>query len=146
MLLLKTDLYTHLDQEVIDEITGADDNKVTTLIKEMEDTAKAYLNRYDLDALFGAGDNPPETKNTFLMNIIKDMVCWLLVKKASPNVDMEAFRLANKEAMRTLEKISAADGLSPNGWQIKPVNPETGMNEGSRVEYSSNKRRRNNWS
>lgn len=145
MLLIKTDLYTHLDQEVIDEITSGDDNKVTTLIKDAEATAKAYLNRFDLDTLFGIGDNPPATKDAFLMNIIKDMVCWLLVKKASPNVDMEAFRLANKDAVRTLEKISDGN-LSPDGWQLRPVNAETGINEGSRVEYSSNKKRRNHWS
>jgi hypothetical protein len=126
--LVKTDLYTHIYPEKIDEITRqaqADpgypygDALVTDAIDSAIQKAQAYLNRYDVIALFGTPDGV--TAATFtdssLKRIVKDITCWELLTLCNTNINLEVFDIKNKAAIRYLKDIQCGDE-QPNGWPV----------------------------
>ena len=137
--LLKTDLYTHLYEDIIDQITREDDDIVERVITSAINEAKYYLSKYDLLKLFGDEETAPEVVDSKLQDTVKDLACWQLVRLANPNVNIELFRTNYEDAIKTLEKIQAGKADPP--WPRKPDDPETDFNEGSTINWTSNPKR-----
>lgn len=137
--LVKADLFSHLYPEIIEEITRADDTKVTTAISGAVAEAKSYLSKYDLTLLFADGFTDENLKYK-----VKDMACWHLIKLCNPNIDVAMFRTAYEDAIKYFDKV--IKGLiDPDGWPYKPNDPVTPFPEGSSVTYSSTPRKCQHW-
>lgn len=139
--LTEADLYTHLYQEVIDEIKRTDTSLPQQCIWDAVDEAKAYLSRYDLLKLFGTNTTEPVFLSPMLQNAVKDIACWYLVRKANPNVNIELFRIAYEDAIKKLTLIMKGQ-MSPDGWPL-PIDETTGEPSGSLVITKSNRKRSN---
>ena len=140
--LVKADLYTHIDEEIIDQLTRNDDGKVTTAIAVALDEAKSYLGRFDIASLFN--DTTPTPDDANLKDKTKDLVCWHLLKLSNANSDLELFKEAYDDAIKWL--LNVAKGLvSPDGWPLKTDDENTNMAEGALVGSSSNTKRVNHF-
>jgi phage gp36-like protein len=116
-IIVKTDLYTRLYEEVINEITRDDDSIVANAIDNAIAEAKMYLSQFELIALFGSVEN--DTAATFtdkaLSNLLKDIAAWQLVSLCNVAVNYEAIRSRYKDAIATLTKIQSG--------QVNPMWP-----------------------
>lgn len=102
--LTVSELYTHLYQEVIDEISRNDATKADTAIDAATEEAKGYLTSYDTDAIFNAtGDG----RNPILLLYVKDIAVWHFINLANPNVDMQLRLERYEKAVKWLEKVQA---------------------------------------
>jgi len=137
--LIKTDLYTHLYEEIIEQITREDDDIVERVITSAINEAKYYLSKYDLLKLFGDEDTAPEVVDSNLQDTVKHLACWKLVSLGNPNINLELFRTNYEDAIKMLEKIQAGKADPP--WPRKPDDPETDFNEGSTINWTSNPKR-----
>lgn len=137
-LLVKSDLATHLYEEVIDEITREEDSIVSKAIANGEGEVRSYLNRYDLTTMFGGSYD-----NQHLKSIVIDVVAWHLIKLANPNVNMELFRTSYEDAIKFLEKVMK--GMADPEWPLKPDNPDTSIDESGNVAWHSNLKRNNHF-
>lgn len=141
MLLKKTDLYSHLYQEVIEEIvrsTAADNDVLQKAIIAAEAEAKAYLNRFDKAAMF-----VPENEDELLRGKVKDMAMWHLCKLANPNVNLELAKTLYDDALKFFKMVMKGE-VDPDGWQLKD-DAGTGLDESGHIEWSSNTKRRNHY-
>lgn len=141
--LTKDDLTTHIYAEVRDEITRADDTLITKAITTGVGMAKSYLNRYDLVAMFGVGDTNPTFTDEFLNSVVKDIVCWHLIKLCNPNIDLTLFRQSYEDAIRFLEKVQRG-GPDP-AWPLRADDPNTPNDDAGNVEYRSLLKRTNHY-
>lgn len=140
-LITPGDLNTHIYTEVLNEIVRRDESLVAKAIAAAESEAKMYLVRYDLLALFGDDDNPPQVQDEFLKHLLKDMACWYIIRLANPVIDYRSFRDAYENAIATLEKIM--QGLAnPDGWPYKETSTDT-LPAGDAISWSSNPKRNN---
>jgi len=139
--LTEANLFTHLYQEVIDEIKRTDTTLPQQCIWDAVDEAKAYLSRYDLLKLFGTNTTDPEVDSPMLKNTVKDIACWYIVRKANPNINMEVFRLAYEDAIKKLSLIMKGQ-MNPDGWPL-PIDTATGETMGNLVVAKSNRKRSN---
>lgn len=139
--LTEQDLYTHLYQEVIDEIKREDEDLPEQCIADAIDEAKAYLSRYDLLKLFGNNTVAPVFVSAMLKNTVKDIACWYIVRKANPNVNLEIFRVAYEDAIKKLTLIMKGQ-MSPDGWP-QPLDTATGEAMGNLIRTKSNTKRSN---
>lgn len=110
--------------------------------------AKSHLNRYDKVAMFGDFTTPeapvePTFKDDYLDSLVKDIVCWHLLKLANPNIELALFRTAYEDAVAEFVKIKK--GLADPEWPLAPNNPDTEIDEAGNVEYSSNLKRTNHF-
>lgn len=179
-LLTQQDLYTHVYQEIIEEIvrdiklefanlaacpvagvTGkkyvaldtakiykwqdnsyaeiTEKDKVQLAIAAGEAEAKAYLNRFDITAMF-----TPEFTDELLRNKVKDMVCWHLIRLANPNIDMALFRTLYEDAVKFFEKVMKG-AIDPAGWPLRADDPETEIDDAGQVWWSTIPKRGNNF-
>ena len=138
-LLVKADLKTHQYTEIIDEITRADDTIVDKAILRGEAEAKAYLNRFDIAAMF-------VTTNTdeFLRGLVKDLVCWHLIKLCNPNINLELFRTIYEDAKAMFKDIMKGNA-DPAGWPLRADDADTPNDESGHIYASSNTRRNNHY-
>lgn len=80
--LLKEDFGSVIDNNLIDEITEFDDNKLDTAILEAVSFMKGYLNnRYDVQAIFLATGSD---RNPIIMMYCKDIVVYNLHSILNP--------------------------------------------------------------
>lgn len=145
--LVKDDLKTHLNIEIIDEITRADDTKAAKAITAAIGEAKGYLSRFDLLKIFGDSDTEPVVTAEFLetaKDFIKQMACWKLIKLGNPNVNLELFKTGYEEAVKWFDKIQQGK-IEPEGWPYKTDDPETTNDENSFVQFSTNPKRTNHF-
>ena len=160
MLVQPEELKTELYAEIVDDITRGDEEEVITQIKAAEDFCKSYLFKYDLKKLFGVdavpavGETPevpavaPTVIDENLKKCIKVIATYWLVRKSSPNVNVDLFRedfemmIGNKETPGWLMQIR--DGyLNPN-WPYKiddPETPDVDESQPTSVSWSSNTKR-----
>lgn len=141
MLLVKADLYSHLYQEVIEEIvrSNAPDNDVLQkAINAAEAEAKAYLNRFDKAAMF-----VPEFEDELLRGKVKDMAMWHLCKLANPNVNLELAKTLYDDALKFFKMVMKGE-VDPDGWPLKN-DASTGLDESGHIEWSSNTKRNNHY-
>jgi len=137
--LTKDDLQSHIYVENIDEITRADDTKVTQAINAGIAEAKSYLSKYDLTQIFADTFDDENLKNK-----VKDIVCWQLIKLSNPNIDVAMFRTAYEDTIDYFDKIMAGK-IDPDGWPYKPDDPATTFPEGSSVTFSSTLKKCQHW-
>lgn len=137
-LLTKADLKTHIYPEITDVITRTDDTIVQEAIDNGESEVKAYLNRYDLVVMFD-----PAYTDKFLRGVVKDVVCWHLIKLANPNINLELFRTLYKDAKNTLEKVMIGK-IDPQ-WPLRIDDPNTPNDDSGNVEYRSLTKRNNHY-
>lgn len=157
--LSKDDLITHVYPEIIDVITRSDDGVVNKCISAGIAEAKAYLNRFDQLGLFGTDSADPTYRNEYLDTLVKDIICWHLIKLSNPNINIEIFRAAYTDSLKALEKIMR--GIIDPGWPLR-TDTETstgqwpggspggeGINNGidlsGNIAWNSNRKRESHW-
>lgn len=138
----RTDLYTHLYAEIVDEITRADGALVDTAIAAAIQEAKTYLARYDLMQLFGDETTAPAVDDQYLKTLVKDIACWRLIKLCNTGIDYATFRTAYLDAIAALTNIMK--GLAQPGWPYAN-NENLNMPDGTAVSWHSNTRRENHY-
>lgn len=137
-LLTKDDLTTHLYPEIRDEITRGDDSLIDKAITNGEGEARSYLNRYDLATMFAT-----TFVNEYLKSLVKDIVCWHLIKLSNPNINLELFRTSYEDAIKTFEKVMKGS-IDPE-WPLKQDDPETPNDDGGNIDWTSNPKRSNHF-
>lgn len=142
--LLKIDLTPPLYPEIIDTITREDEGIITKCIDKGIAEAKSYLVRFNLLALFGDAETDPTVTDENLKSVVKDLVCWQLIKLANPNIDMKLFRTNYEDAIAWLNNIKKSQ-LAPEGWLYKDDEADTPFPEGDIVSCTTNTQRKNHW-
>jgi|GEM_PF-361659 len=159
--ITKADLITHVYDEIIDVITRANDDITNKAISAGIGEAKAYLNRYDLVAIFGTDAAAPTFTDEFLNNLVKDIIVWRLIILSNPNINVEISRAAYKDACKTLIQANKGIDVDP-GWPLRtdsitlPGQFPQGTNGGGEainggldpsgnIGWNSNQRRQNHW-
>jgi hypothetical protein len=137
-LLTKDDLTTHLYAEIRDEITRGDDAIIDKAIANGESEAKSYLNRYDIATMFNVSFT-----DEYFRSIVKDLVCWHLIKLSNPNVDVALFRTSYDDAKKTLEKVMK--GIIDPAWPLRTDDTGTPLDESGNVYWNSNTKRTNHY-
>jgi phage gp36-like protein len=132
------ELYSHLYQETVDEITRGDDTKAQEAIDAAIEEARGYLSGYDTDAVFNATDND---RNPVLLLYVKDIAVWHLINVANPGIDYQSKMDRYEKATHWLGKVQSGK-VNPN----LPL-PEAPTNEYGNVEnfmkWGSNTKRSN---
>jgi hypothetical protein len=137
--LTKDDLASHLYGENIDAITRQNDALVTEAIDAAVAEAKSYLSKYDLTKLFADAPIPDDVN---LKRKVKDIACWNLLVLANANANLELFKMAKDDAIKWLVNIQKGQA-DPEGWPYPDDDPDTAVNEGGTISWSSNTQRRN---
>ena len=141
--LTKSDLKTHLYQEVIDEIIRAYESIAQDAIASAIDMAKSYLSRYDLVALFGSGSAEPTVSSPVLRRHVKDLACWYVLTLGNPNVELALFEKISDNAMRWLRDVQR--GMSNPDWPYRDTSAMPTPPDGDSIAFSSNPKRSNHW-
>jgi len=155
--LTKEDFKTHVYSEIIESITRGDDDIIHRAIANTIGEMKSYLNRYNKKAMFGIYPNQqpiisdegnediidPTFTDAFLKGLGLDIACWWLIKLANPNINLELFRTAYEDAIKTLEKIQK--GYMQPEFPLAIDDPETPIDESGHIEFSSNIKRNNHY-
>lgn len=122
---------TSLYPEIITAITRNNPGNAELQISAAEELVKTYLFKYDLNAVFGSGDTPPSHPSELVKKLVKIIASYYLVRMASPNVNVELFRLDYEDALRMLADIR--DG---NNVLNLPYAPAEGTDDGTDVAES----------
>jgi hypothetical protein len=105
--------------------------------------AKSYLNRYDLVAIFGTADDDPTFQDDYLDSLVKDIICWRLIKLSNPNINLELFRTAYEDAVIEFGKVQK--GNTYPAWPLRANDENTAIDDAGNVEFSSNVKRINHY-
>ena len=131
MYLTKEDLYTVIEQHVLDAITEDDPAAVPESIDTALDTVRNYLcQRYDVGRIFAAtgGD-----RNKHILSIARTLTIWEVISRNNNDILYEKWEKRHEEAIRFLEKV--ADGkVAPD---LPLATDETG-NVQSKIKFGSN--------
>ena len=128
---------TSLYPEVLSAITRNDPHAAELQILSAEELAKSHLFKYDLNAVFGTADTPPTHPSELVKKLVKMIASYYLVRMASPNVNIELYRLDYQDAMKMLEDIR--DGRNNPNLPYATDNPDTPEDEaGDLVFFDSN--------
>lgn len=160
MLVQPEELKTELYPEIVDEIVRGDSDEIVIQIKAAEAFCKSYLFKYDLKQLFGVDAVPavgetteipavaPTVVDENLKKCIKVIAAYWLVRKSSPNVNVDLFRedyemmIGNKENPGWLVEIR--DGYLNPAWPYKIDDletPDVDESQPTSVSWSSNNKR-----
>jgi hypothetical protein len=130
MIVTTADLaQTELYPEIIDKITRANSASADTCISEAESMARSYMGKYDIDAIFGDGTNPPTYTAgdiPILKKQIKIIASYYLVRKANPNINIELFKSDHDLAIDWLKDLQAGKATP-----LLPYKPDSPESEGS---------------
>lgn len=130
---------TSLYPEVLSAITRNDPHAAELQILSAEELCKSYLFKYDLDAIFGTECTAPSHPSELVKKIVKIITSYFLVRMASPNVNIELYRLDYQDAIKMLEDIR--DGRNNPALPYATDNPDTPENEeGDSFFFSSNRK------
>lgn len=128
---------TSLYPEVLSAITRNDPHAAELQILSAEELCKSYLFKYDLEAIFGTASNEPKHPSELVKKLVKIIASYFLVRMASPNVNIELYRLDYQDAIKMLEDIR--DGRNNPALPYAADNPDTPDNEaGDSFFYTSN--------
>ena len=140
--LAKADLKTHIYIAIITEIDRGDTTIIPLQIDAAISEAKSYCSRFDLVKLFDpAATGFVDDKN--LLDKVKDLACWKIIKLANPNVNMELFRTNYEDAISWFEKVQS--GKADPGWPVPADDVDSDIKEGSQVQMQSNTKRENHY-
>lgn len=112
-------------------------------IKEGIGQAKSYLNRYDIVAIFGNDENEPSFQDDWLDSLVKDLICWKLIKLCNPNINLELFRTAYEDAVKELDKVQK--GITDPTWPLRVDDDGTPLDESGHIYWNSNIKRNNHY-
>lgn len=140
--LIKDDLKTHMHQEILNAISRDDDTIITTQIDTAIAEAKSYCSRFDLDKLFDDG-NADFVDDPNLLDKVKDIACWKILKLSNPNVNIELFRMNYEDAIAWLKLVQS--GKADPDWPVPSDDEDTDRVEGSEVQWESNTKRTNHY-
>lgn len=128
---------TSLYPEIITAITRDDPHAAELQILSAEELCKSYLFKYDLNAVFGTPNTLPTHPSELIKKLVKIIASYYLVRMASPNVNIDLYRLDYQDAMKMLEDIR--DGRNNPNLPYAVDNPDTPQDEaGDSFFYSSN--------
>ena len=138
---------TSLYPEIIRAITRDNTQAAELQILAAESLTRSYMSKYDCDAIFGTVDKEPTYKGAALeliKKVIKIIASYYLVRLATPNVDLELFRLDYQDALDWLKDLQKGD-VAPD-LPYKPDDPNTPNDEsGDSVAWTSNIKRNNHF-
>lgn len=124
-------------------ITREDDTITETCILEAIDCAKAYLNRYNLSALFGV-ESPataPTVTSPQLKRCVKDIAVFNLATLANANYNMDVLNTRKEDALRWLKSVQKGEAM-PAGWPERDTT-EDSFEEGNQVSAYYNEKQTN---
>ena len=140
-LITAQDIYSRIYQENVDEITRSGDNITQRALDGAQEEAKMYLTRFDLDALFGLGQQLPAFNAPFLKQLCVDLAVWQLVRLGNPNINYDTAKYDYEAALRKLRDIQSGKAM-PAGWPYAPdVNPN--LPDGDSIIWIARPRRHN---
>lgn len=103
MYLLPNELHTHLYPEELEAVIREDKTIVLSAIDTAVEFAKSKLSKvYDVSAIFAAEG---KERNPLLLNIVKDIAVWELMKLANPSVDYEKTKFRYQQAADWLTAV-----------------------------------------
>ena len=143
--LTKTELKTHIYDEVLNIITREDDDIVDEQIHAAIGEAKSYLEKYDLDALFGieaAGEDAavePTFADTNLKQKVKALAIWNIISLANTSVDLAVMNTRKDDAISWLRKVQANIAV-PAGWPLKDYTDATTINGAQVTGFNNDKK------
>lgn len=123
--------------------TAGPDAIINTIIASGIEEVKAYLNRFNVLAIFGDDDTAPTYSNEHLKTITKDVIAWQLVKLSNPNVNLELFRTCYEDAIKYLTRVMKGD-LDPNYPLIEDTIID-GFDVSGHIAYTSNPKMTNHY-
>lgn len=145
MIILPSELSTHLYPEIIAQITRDDESIVTRAILAAQSEVASYLHRFDAEGMLATESTATGQGLEHLKSLVKDVSCWQLLKLANPNINLELFRSMYEDAIKFLDKVMKGQA-TPIGWPLKVDNDETDQDEGiGVVEWDSNTKRSNHY-
>lgn len=132
------EIYTHLYEETVDAISGADERLLLAAISGAISEAKGYLHAFDLVEIFGrAGDE----RDPLLLIWLKDIAVWHYINIARPQVDFDVRERRYNAAIAWFKGVQKGD-ISPDF--PRPVDPVTETEENTTgIKFSSNTKRGN---
>ena len=116
---------------------------VAKAISEGLGEAKSYLNRYDQLAMFGTNSTSRTFTDDFLDGLVKDIICWRLIKLCNPNIDLKLFRSGYEDAISTLSKVQK--GIIDPRWPLRVDDPATTIDDAGNVEWTASPKRSNHY-
>lgn len=134
---------TSLYPEQITAITRNNPQAAELHILSAEELVKSYLFKYDLNAIFGTEKMPPTHASELVKKLVKIIASYFLVRMASPNVNIELYRLDYNDALQLLEDIR--DGKNDPNLPYATDNPDTPADESEGEFYFSSVDKRNNY-
>jgi phage gp36-like protein len=105
MFLTKNDLFSHIDEKLVNQLSRYNDNTVDEILLTAEATVKEYLMQlYDVEAVFSTtGADRPKRAVWWCCCIAS----WMLYKKAQVNTP-ENIKVDYQDCLLTLERICDA--------------------------------------
>lgn len=134
---------TSLYPEQITAITRNNPQAAELQILAAEEFCKSFLFKYDLNAIFGDANTPPTHSSELIKKLVKIIATYYLVRMASPNVNIELYRLDYNDAIQLLEDIR--DGKNNPNLPYAPDNPDTPDDETAGELYFSSIPKRTNY-
>ncbi len=136
--LIKDELRTKSQIEIIDAITQADDTIIDMIISENITYMKGYLNsRYDVTKVFSqTGDN----RDQVVLKILKALVIYEIYASNNPNMMTQTIKDENEQAIRWLELVQRTK-VNPD----LPALVDSSNNPVNDLSYGSNLRRENHY-
>ncbi|MFV0269365.1 MAG: phage protein Gp36 family protein [Draconibacterium sp.] len=106
MYLSVEELNSHLREETMQAIEGAETTLLTMAIKGAEAEAKGYLHKYDIEAIWAkAGDE----RDDLLLIWLKDIAVWHYINIANPGVDFSVRERRYQAAISWLKGVQKGD-------------------------------------
>lgn len=136
----KEDLVTHIREEILDAIDRGDNTLIPMQIEAAVAEAKSYCSRFDVDTIFADDDAFGDAN---LLDKVKDIACWKIIKLANPNIKIELFRANYEDAIEWFKLVQS--GKADPDWPVEAEDTDTDIKEGSQVQLSSNTARNNHF-
>lgn len=110
--ITKADFGTAIKTNILDDITEADDNKITISISKAIEMMKGYLSaRYNITQIFNKEN---DARNILIVERGVDIALYMLHKRLNPRKIPEHRKEAYKEAKEWLEQVQALNINPPD--------------------------------
>jgi phage gp36-like protein len=137
--LTTAELATHINIEIVNEISRNDNTKLQDAIDAGIDEAKSYLSDYDVATVFAATGN---ARNKILLLFVKDIAVWHYIQLANPNIDMQLRLDRYEKAIAWLKMVQKGNAV-PN-LPIAPI-PDGASEANNFITYGSKEKRELNY-
>jgi phage gp36-like protein len=105
MFLEQQDLYTVIEQHVLDSIVEDDPACVSESIGTAIDTIKNYLSqRYDVGRILAAEG---ADRNRHILSIARTLTVWEIISRNNNDILYDKWEKRHEDAIRFLEKVGA---------------------------------------